>query len=1402
MAKKLDEVRKTGDPAQLEGTVPTVIVSGAGAGAPGGSGEEDEGKGKKRSSDGKKTAKDIEVDTKVKDAKSAKEDGTGTAGKVPGCTKAGHPVDVQRGVVIDEQTDLSLPGLIPIDLIRYYNSDIDLAGLPFGRSGWLHSYHRTIELTSVVDDSYRVRSAGGGWIALNELTQGVVHFFRGGQLEVIRRDSRIEIYSLKTRQTEVFARLEESKDVYWLTEIQTPHGGRVQLSYLGTQLQTVQGTCGRTLAFTWDEGARLVRAGLCLGGQEYRAIHYQYNEVGELAAVKNALGFSDQFEYNGLHKMVKTTLKNGVSFYYRYDPETGKCIRTWGDNAIHSYEFSRDEEKREVVVTGTNEPLVYTFDENGESVSERSLDGSVDTKREYDPDQLLLSETNAAGETTTYEYDDRGHCTQVTDTAGAKTRWFFRHDLLVKRITPDGLETVFRHDGFRKDFFEDHHASWQRQGHADHSALADGPQFSYLGAHLNLSAIHFPTGDHVSLEYDQQGRLVALRDSRCLIEAYEYSEHHEVVRISDGRGASWQFSYDALGQAIKRVDSLGATSTVEYDAMGQAQRVRFPDGSESTSAYDALGSVSEYTDPLGRRTALLYGGTGVLTQQKAPDGSLWHFGYDTDERLRKIINPRAEVYEFAYNRAGLVEEELTFDGRRLHYTYDAALRLARISKPGGEFREFYYDSGSRLIAEHSNHGGQFFERDEWGRLIEATVEDGPESISVRLERDEFGRVIAEHQGDNELYYSYDAQSRRVSREVAGEKTEYEYDALGALKGITHLGSRLEIQRDILGREVRRIGNNGKLAVDSAYDLMGRLVSQAAIGSRLGGDQWIGDDGIPPQASEPKKANLLAQEEITAPEPAGMDGWRVLSQRQYQYDQAGRPTSIQDRTWGATFYKYDSLDQLKSSHRGQWSEVFEYDPTSSITSALRHLEDQRISAGEPDEETAKGAKPEKLESLGGTWHVDPGNILLRDDRFEYELDENHRRKIRTDLSTGTRTEYTWDCRDRLRQVQRPDGVRVRFFYDAFGRRVRKDVCPPLPTEEQVHDLVKEKLLPAEEEDNRRRREEIEAWGGESPDLGQGNGEGIAPLAQGGDSAVYPPDLPSSIEKAEKELSLYLDNTYEVKYLWDGDEVAGEVHSDSGQRVHVHRPGTFVPLLQSEGGEVFHVITDRLGTPKELIDGASRVAWSAAHGAWNNIQEQWFDDAAPRGRRVSSPFRGLGQYYDAETQLSCTRYRYWEAGTGRWLSADPLGISGGTNLLGFDGCPTIDVDPLGLACEVPRGGVQFKRWQRGQAIDKPLPDGSAPTWGTVKSRYWKNRYKASKRSGDFDPTQLAEMRKGNAPMDFNARTMKWESRELHHVNPQRSVVDNSPLNLRELTPDWHAEVDPFRHVPGVETTRGIR
>jgi RHS repeat-associated protein len=153
---------------------------------------------------------------------------------------------------------------------------------------------------------------------------------------------------------------------------------------------------------------------------------------------------------------------------------------------------------------------------------------------------------------------------------------------------------------------------------------------------------------------------------------------------------------------------------------------------------------------------------------------------------------------------------------------------------------------------------------------------------------------------------------------------------------------------------------------------------------------------------------------------------------------------------------------------------------------------------------------------------------------------------------------------------------------------------------------------------------------------------------------------------------------IRYVWDGTVLAAEIDSERGTRVFVHHPGTFVPMLQQEQGEVFTYVTDPLGTPKELIDERGEIAWAATHSAWGAVVEQTAVGGARRLRPVASPFRLLGQYHDEETGLSYTLMRYFDAETARWLSPDPLGLVGGRNLASFNGSPVAHVDPMGLQC----------------------------------------------------------------------------------------------------------------------------
>jgi RHS repeat-associated protein len=313
---------------------------------------------------------------------------------------------------------------------------------------------------------------------------------------------------------------------------------------------------------------------------------------------------------------------------------------------------------------------------------------------------------------------------------------------------------------------------------------------------------------------------------------------------------------------------------------------------------------------------------------------------------------------------------------------------------------------------------------------------------------------------------------------------------------------------------------------------------------------------------------------------------ALSRRTWKYDPTGRVAEIADDRWGTTTYQHDSIGQLIGARRRSHHEAFQYDATGSLRNIFRGL---------------------KQAGNAQTWDVEAGNRLTRTDKARYEYDARGRRVKKVALvdaegaRAGDVTTHLWDDRDRLREVQKASGERVLFTYDAFGRRVGKEVLPA-------------------------------------------GGEG------------------------ERRV---------VEFLWDGEALAADRDTVRGARVFVHEPGTFVPMLQAEQGQVFAVVNDHLGMPKELIDKDGRTAWSAAHSGWGKVVAEHRDPSKRQERSIESPFRLLGQYADAETGLCCTRFRYFDADVGRWCSPDPLGLLGGRNLCQFNGSPAVEVDPLGLA-----------------------------------------------------------------------------------------------------------------------------
>jgi len=128
-------------------------------------------------------------------------------------------------------------------------------------------------------------------------------------------------------------------------------------------------------------------------------------------------------------------------------------------------------------------------------------------------------------------------------------------------------------------------------------------------------------------------------------------------------------------------------------------------------------------------------------------------------------------------------------------------------------------------------------------------------------------------------------------------------------------------------------------------------------------------------------------------------------------------------------------------------------------------------------------------------------------------------------------------------------------------------------------------------------------------------------------------------------------------------------------------------------------DHLGTPQELTDHEGKVAWSAQYKAWGQAKEAISEAAFKTG--VKNPVRFQGQHLDEETGLHYNRYRYYDPLLGRYLSSDPIMLSGGINSYQYSPNPTAFIDPLGLIKYVIIGEGQSSIEEYAKAMRKKYP-----------------------------------------------------------------------------------------------------
>lgn len=148
---------------------------------------------------------------------------------------------------------------------------------------------------------------------------------------------------------------------------------------------------------------------------------------------------------------------------------------------------------------------------------------------------------------------------------------------------------------------------------------------------------------------------------------------------------------------------------------------------------------------------------------------------------------------------------------------------------------------------------------------------------------------------------------------------------------------------------------------------------------------------------------------------------------------------------------------------------------------------------------------------------------------------------------------------------------------------------------------------------------------------------------------------------------------TRFSWD---VAGELPLllQEGSTSYIYGPGG-VPIAQIDGsGTANYYHHDQLGSVRLLTDGAGTIVGSATYDAYGR-------PTASTGSKT--PFGFAGEYTDAETGFQYLRARYYDPGTGQFLTRDPLESQTRSPYAYADGNPANAVDPSGLSsCGAPR------------------------------------------------------------------------------------------------------------------------
>ncbi len=825
------------------------------------------------------------------------------------------------------------------------------------------------------------------------------------------------------------------------------------------------------------------------------------------------------------------------------------------------------------------------------------------------------------------------------------------------------------------------------------------------------------------------------------IGSYFYDTQHHLASVSNANGITTQYTYDGRGNITGKTEAQGTpdqrqTSYTIHPTFNKPEAITTKSVDTPSQnrvmqiSYDAANglplsvTISGYVDgqPESRTTTLQYTSRGQLQSVNGPrtdvsDTTFFDYYADTAPvvfnraRLHRITNALGQVTEFSgYNQFGYPQQITdmngvvtqlsygargrltgkTINGKLTSYSYDLTGHLVKIQPPGvkgridlsytpagqlesihdqlGNYVQFSYDNeGNRTEEQHFDSGNILhrsltYEYDSFNRLQKII---NPDTSFTLLATDNNGNVVQVTDAMNRITgYAYDSLDRlNITTEPNAVITAVTHDSRDNPTGVTDPENYATTYHfDDFGNLTRRVSAD-TCTTEYTYDPAGNTTSLVDAESRTSSFAY---DAL----------NRLTAVSFADPS-------QNIS---YLYDEAaalngiGRLTSVTDPQ-GSSSFQYDSLGRITRATRTtdgiSGSTVYTWNDRNNPVS-MTYPTGTEITIQRYDNETVSGLLVDGQPLTENVSYLPFGpeeDVVFGNNLFT--LDRSYATGYFRLESINTPTlhyQYQYYADGRVKQidgVEEPALIKGRTEYVTLPANNRMDYVT-LP-EQGVHSYS---------HDNN----------------GNITSNGV---------------FTYTWNQLNQLIEVHQGTTLVAQYGYDGfgrrvkKTVSGTVtlfYYDLQNRLIAETDGSGTPLrdyiyqndnlvalkLYGSQAGVYYVISDHLGTPQQVVDSTGTVVWKAAY--------QPFGKAQVITETITSNLRFPGQYFDAETGLHYNLHRYYDPATGRYISADPIGLQGGINLYAYVQNDPVDaVDPWGL-------------WVKNN-FDKPIlikPEHGPPEW----------------------------------------------------------------------------------------------